>query len=105
VVLILLSYIIPFLSRKGVKPIMQKQRPINPVLEATIRKELEKLLKANIIFPVKCFEWISNLVHVRKTNGQIRLCVDFRTLNRASVKDHFLLPNMEMIYNRLRGHK
>jgi hypothetical protein len=55
--------------KKGIKPVRQKQRPTNPALEATIRKELENLLKVGIIFPVKYFEWVSNLVPVWKTNG------------------------------------
>jgi putative transposase len=79
------------------KPVRKKQIPINPALEEIIRKELEKLLKDGIIFPFKYSEWVSNLVPVRKTTGQIRLCVDFRALNWASIKDHFPLPNMEMI--------
>ena len=41
---------------EGIKPVRKKQRPINPTLETTIRKELEKLLKAGIIFHVKYFE-------------------------------------------------
>jgi ribonuclease HI len=97
----LIQHAIPI--QEGVKPVRKKQRPINPALEATIRKELEKLLKAGIIFPVKYSEWVSNLVPVRKTTGQIRLCVDFRALNRASIKDHFPLPNMEMILQQVAG--
>jgi hypothetical protein len=61
------------LIKEGIKPVRKKQIPINPTLEAAIRKELEKLLKAGIIFPVKYSEWVSNLVLVRKTTGQIRL--------------------------------
>jgi ribonuclease HI len=79
--------------KEGIKSIRQKQRLVNPTLEGIIRKELEKLLKAGIIIPVKYFEWVSNLVPV----DHIKICIDFRTLNRASVKDHFPLPNMEMI--------
>jgi hypothetical protein len=45
----------------------------------------------------------SNLVPVRKTNGQIKLFVDFHTLNRASIIDHFPLPNMEMILQQVAG--
>jgi hypothetical protein len=82
---------------EGLKPIRQRQRPVNLALEATIKREVEKLLKAQIIFPVKYSEWVSNMVLVRKKTGKIRLCVDFRALNRASVKDNFPLPNMEMI--------
>jgi len=50
--------------QKGIKPVRKKQRPINPALEEIIRKELEKLLKVVIIFPVKYSEWVSNLVPV-----------------------------------------
>jgi hypothetical protein len=92
---VLIQHSIPI--KEGIKLVRKKQRPINPALEATIQKELEKLLKVGIIFPVKYSEWVSNLVLVRKTTGQIRLCVDFRALNLASIKDHFPLPNMEMI--------
>jgi hypothetical protein len=60
-------------------------------------------LKVGIIFPVKYSEWVSNLVHVRKTTGQIQLCIDFHALNRASVKDHFPLPNMKMILQHVAG--
>jgi len=67
--LALIQHAIPI--KEGIKPVRQKQRPINPVLESTIRKELEKLLKAGIIFPVKYSEWVSNLVRIRKTIGQI----------------------------------
>jgi hypothetical protein len=60
-------------------------------------------LKAGIIFPVKYSEWVSNLVPVRKTTDHIRLCIDFRTLNQAIIKDHFPLPNMEMILQQVAG--
>jgi hypothetical protein len=60
-------------------------------------------LKDGFIFPVKYSERVSNLVPVRKATGYIRLCVDFRALNRASIKDHFPLPNMEMILQQVAG--
>jgi hypothetical protein len=46
---------------------------------------------------------VSNLVPVRKNNGDIILCVDFRALNRESVKDNFPLPNMELILQQVAG--
>jgi hypothetical protein len=55
--------------KEGIKPVRKKKRPINPTLEETIRKELEKLLKVGIIFPVKYSEWVSNLVPIRKETG------------------------------------
>jgi hypothetical protein len=93
--LALIHHAIP--TKEGIKLVRQKQIPINPALEATIRKEMEFFLKDGIIFPVKYSQWVSNLDHFRKTIGQIQLCIYFRALNRSSVKDHFPLPNMEMI--------
>jgi hypothetical protein len=66
VVLIPLLYNMPFPSRKSVR---QTKRPINLALEATIRKELEKLLKDGIILSVKYSESVSNLVPVWETTG------------------------------------
>jgi hypothetical protein len=58
----LIQHAIPI--KEGIKPVRQKQIPINLALEATIRKELEKLLKDGIIFLVKYSKWVSNLVPV-----------------------------------------
>jgi hypothetical protein len=60
-------------------------------------------LKVVIIFPVKYSEWVSNLVLVQKSTGQIILCINFHTLNRDSIKDHFPLPKMEMILQQVAG--
>jgi hypothetical protein len=64
---------------------------------------LEKILKVGFIFPVKYYEWVSNLVLIRKTNGQIGLCIDFSALNRDITKKYFPLPNMEMILQQVAG--
>jgi hypothetical protein len=56
------------------------------------KKEVKKLLNAQIIIPLRYSDWIANLVLVRKKNGEIRLCVDFRNLNRFSRKDNYPLP-------------
>jgi hypothetical protein len=45
--------------------------------------------------------WVSNLILVWKNTGEIRLCVDFRALNRASVKEKVHLPNMEIILQQV----
>ena len=74
---------------------------MNPRIEPLMRKELTKLIEANIIFPIKHSSWVANLVPVRKKSGEIRLCVDFRDLNRASLKDHHPLPSMEQILSKV----
>src|SRR5271156_3663020 len=89
--------------KSDVKPFRQKQRPINPLLAPKIQQELMKLKDAGIIQPIRHSTWVSNLVHVRKKNGDIRLCVDFINLNVASLKDNYSLPNMEAMLHKVTG--
>ena len=68
---------------------------MHPILEPSVKKELDKLLSARIIFLVRHTQWIANLVPIHKMNGEIILCVDFRNLNQASEKDNYPIPPME----------
>ena len=54
-----------------------------------------------IIKPIRYSTWVSNLVPVKKKNGDIRLCVDFKNLNIASLKDNYGLPNMEAMLQQV----
>ena len=76
---------------------------MHPKLEPLIQDEVKKLLDAKIIFKVRHSEWVSNLVLVRRKSGEIRLCVDFRNLNRASDKDNYPVPPMEQILQMVLG--
>jgi hypothetical protein len=87
------------------KPVQQKLRENHLNMESQIKVELNELLKAKIIFPVRHSKWVSNLVPVRKKNGEIRICIDFKTLNRASKKRYFPLPTMEQILQSFYGSK
>jgi ribonuclease HI len=78
--------------KPGSKHVKKKSRKFNPILLPIIKKELKRILETKIIVPLRYSEWVSNLVHVRKKNGEIRLCVDFRNLNRCSLKDNYPLP-------------
>jgi ribonuclease HI len=89
--------------KENVKPFKQKLRQINPLLLPIMEKEVKKLLDAKIIVPLRYSDWIENMVPVRKKNGEIRLCVDFRNLNRCSRKDNYPLPKMEHILQRVVG--
>jgi hypothetical protein len=97
----IIQHVIPM--KPQTQPFQQKLRKMHPKLEPTVKKELNKLLNAKIIFPVRHTQWVSNLVPVRKKSGEIRLCVDFRNLNRASDKDNYPIPPMEQILQQVSG--
>lgn len=85
------------------KPVQQKLCKIHPNLESQIKSELNKLLKARIIFPARHSKWVSNMVPVRKKNGDIRICIDFRNMNQAFQKDNFPLPTTKQILQSVAG--
>ena len=61
------------------------------------------MLTAVIIRPVRHTTWVSNPMIVRKKSGEIRICIDFRNLNQASLKDNYPLPNMENLLQSVTG--
>ncbi|XP_072080990.1 uncharacterized protein [Arachis hypogaea] len=81
--------------RKGATPVKQAPRKFSNEIEAQVKKEIEKLLVAKFVKPIQHPSWLANIVPVKKKNGQIRCCVDFRDLNKACPKDDFLLPDVD----------
>lgn len=70
-----------------------------------VKAELEKLLEAKIIFPIDYSEWISNMVPITKPSSDIRICTEFRDLNKACPKDEFSLSNIDKIMDLTASHE
>jgi hypothetical protein len=64
---------------------------------------MKKLLDAQIIIPLRYSVWVAHLVLVRNKSGEIRLCVDFKNLNKFSLKYNYPLPKMDHIMQKLVG--
>ncbi|GJT85029.1 reverse transcriptase domain-containing protein [Tanacetum coccineum] len=105
------------------KPMIQSQRWVNPKIHEVIKKEVIKLLDAGMIYPISDSPWVS-LVHCVPKKGGItivanedneltptrlvigwRVCIDYRKLNEATRKDHFPLPFMDQMLERLAGNE
>jgi hypothetical protein len=93
------QHIIPL--REGEKPMKQKIRMMNPMLKSVVNLGLMKLKKGGIIYPIRNLDWISNIVIVRKKIREIQMCVEFRDVNKESIKDKFPLPNMEFLLQQV----
>jgi hypothetical protein len=61
----------------GAKPMVQPMRTFHSEVKAQISHEVKKLLLAGFIKPIQHPRWLSNIVPVKKKNGQIRCYVDF----------------------------
>ena len=88
----------------GVKPVVQPARLFHTDIEAQITQEVKKLLAAGFIKSIQHPKWLSNIVPVKKKNGQIRYYVDFRNLNKACLKDEFPLPNIDLLVDSVVGN-
>jgi hypothetical protein len=104
------------------KPVVEHQRRLSHTMREVVKKEVIKLLDAGIIYPVPHSEWVSPVHCVPKKGGitvvknekdelipqQImtgwRMCIDYRKLNKAIRKDHFPLPFIDEMLERLAKH-
>lgn len=97
----IIQHVIPI--HKNEKPFRQKLRRINPRLLLLIEKEVRRLCDAKIIVPLRFSNWLDNIVPARKKSEEIRLCIDFRNLNKVSLKDNYLLPKMDHVLHKVVG--
>ncbi|RDX86073.1 Retrovirus-related Pol polyprotein from transposon 17.6, partial [Mucuna pruriens] len=89
---------------------------MNPTILDVVKKEVTKLLTAGIIYPISDSQWVS-LVQVVPKKSRItvmknqhdelvpiwRVCIDYRRLNQATRKDHFPLPFIDQLLEKLAG--
>ncbi|XP_059420209.1 uncharacterized protein K02A2.6-like [Carassius carassius] len=75
-------------------------------MRAKVEEEIDRLLKENIIAPVKYAEWAVPIVPVLKPNGSVRICGDYKlTVNSASSLEQYPIPRVEDLFNTLSGGK
>ena len=109
------------LLEDNAKPTREMQRRLNPPMMEVVKAEILKLLDAGVIYPITDCKWVAP-IHVvpkktritlvkNKNDERIRtrissgwrMCVDYRKLNLATRKDHFPLPFMDQMLERLAG--
>ena len=106
-----------------VKPSRQPQRRLNPVMKEVVKIEVVKLLDVGVIYPIADSKWVSptqvvpkksevtvvenehnELIPTRVTTSW-RVCIDYRKLNAGTRKDHFPLPFVDQMLERVTGHE
>ncbi|XP_021727810.1 uncharacterized protein LOC110694914 [Chenopodium quinoa] len=105
------------------KPCIQPQRRLNPNMQEVVKKKVMKLLDVCIIYRISDSKWVSPVQVVPKKGGMPviknekneliptrtvtgwRMCIDYRRLNIATKKDHFPLPFIDQMLERLANHK
>ncbi|KAG0974626.1 hypothetical protein G6F29_012091 [Rhizopus arrhizus] len=86
------------------KPTVTRDFRRSPAENEAIQKEVDMMLKKGVIVPSNS-EWCSPVVLIKKPDGSFRFCVDYRNLNRVTVKDKFPLPLISDLLERFQGYK
>ncbi|PKI40464.1 hypothetical protein CRG98_039146, partial [Punica granatum] len=69
-----------------------------------IKEEVIKQINAGFLEVCNYSEWVPNIVPVEKKDGRVRVCVDYRDLNKASPKDNFPLPHIDVLVDNTARH-
>ncbi|KAM6587228.1 uncharacterized protein LOC133038234 [Cannabis sativa] len=111
------------LMEDNAKPTIDAQRRLNPPMKEVVRKEVVKWLDAGVAYPISDSKWVSPVQVVPKKGGMTviknekneliptrtvtgwRICIDYRKLNKATRKDHFPLPFIDQMLDRLAGQE
>ena len=85
-------------------PVKQKLRRMRTDCLLKIKEEVTKQLKVGFIKPVNQAKWIAKVVPVPKKDGNVRMCVNFRDLNKACPKDDFPFPHIDVLVDNTAGN-
>ena len=87
----------------GTKPVRAKVRPLNPIQEQDLKRQLDEWKEAGVIEP-SISPWASALVPCKKKGtDKLRWAIDFRKINELTVKDAFPLPSINTNLDKLSG--
>ena len=70
-----------------------------------INEEIEKLREVGFIYEIEHTEWVSPLVVVPKKNKKLRVCVNLKKVNAATICNHYPLPIIDHMIDRVAGAK
>ncbi|GJW21393.1 reverse transcriptase domain-containing protein [Tanacetum coccineum] len=105
------------------KPVVQPQRRLNLKVQDVVKAEIVKLLDVGLIYAISDSPWVIPIYVVPKKRGMTvianenneliptriiigwKVCIDYRKLNESTRKDHFLLPFIDQMLERLSGNE
>ncbi|RDY00802.1 hypothetical protein CR513_15955, partial [Mucuna pruriens] len=91
------------LMEEEAHPIRQQQRRLNLTILDVVKKEVMKLLAIRIIYSISDSQWVRPMQVVPKKFGMTGVCIDYCKLNQATRKDHFPLPFIDQVLEKIAG--
>ena len=88
----------------GTAPIAKRPYRMAASELAELKKQLEELQRIGFIRPSSS-PWGAPVLFVKKKDGSMRLCVDYRALNEVTIKNKYPLPRIDDLFDQLKGAK
>jgi hypothetical protein len=88
----------------GTAPISKRPYHMPPKELVELKTQLQELLDKGYIRPSSS-PWGCPSLFVKKKDGSLRLCVDYRPLNAVTIKNKYPLPRIDVLFNQLAGAK
>jgi hypothetical protein len=67
-----------------------------------LKMQLKELLELGLIRP-SVSPWVAPVIFIRKKDGSRRLCIDYRQLNKATIKNQYPLPRIDDLFDEMKG--
>src|SRR5271170_6870742 len=89
--------------KEETKPSKQRPYTYNDTFAKKIKEEIDKLREAEFIYEIEHTDWVSPIVVVPKKNGKLRVCVNLKKVNSATIRDNYPLPITDHVIERVAG--
>jgi hypothetical protein len=76
---------------------------LNRNYATAVKHDIDKLLAIRFIQPIEKATWLSPIMVIPKKNGKLKICADFRKLNKATKKEPYPLPFFDELLNIVAG--
>ncbi|KAK9136133.1 hypothetical protein Syun_015463 [Stephania yunnanensis] len=86
----------------GTQPIACRPYRMTPAEQEEVRRQLDELLEKGFIHP-SMSPWGAPILFVKKKDGTMRMCIDYRKLNQVTVRNHYPLPRIDDLFDQLKG--
>ncbi|KAA3480404.1 hypothetical protein EPI10_020835 [Gossypium australe] len=98
--------ILPYKESGKIRSVSQFSRSLKDEVDVLlkIKEEVKKQFDTSFLQVVKYSKWVANTVFIPKKDGKVRMCVDYKDLNKASPKDNFPLPHIDTLVDNTAGY-
>lgn len=84
-----------------IKPVKQKLRKLKLKKALNVKEEVSKQINVGFLKIVEYPDWLANIVNVPKKDSSVRMYADYWVLNKASPKDDFPLPRINILVDSI----